>query len=763
MGLGPRGRGRAGPPRRAGPMITAILFGSLISGGWRLGPPSASAGRPRLRRPPGDACGDARTRRAADGRGLGRRLFYRSPLAGLCRSAPSPAVLAMAQSKGKGNVLTERDVTEEEKLAIGKTGSRVLETKFVHLPSNVQKACGDGAFKLAVQTELGLKMPPSKSLLETAIKRYRAQPTPEPAKTIRAPPRRRAPGPQFPVEPPPKWRPPRKAPAQLAIQDQKAGESAIVAVGPPTSMAAAAQYALRAHAGETEVVAHAPQIVKVKKAGGNWEEYTSQTKAARKVPGLTRSILRDIFGGKASDKFEACLVSKERPINKQKAYQRAADVLGLRFNISKATDPDAYALELVPRVVLPPSVKERPKSWKALLEYVKSLSSRDQRVLSEQTRRAENERVLKLCEASGIVGREVQRQLRREEAEASALATEAAHVDLEQLGYFDEDGVRDDEDFLVDKENVQVSFIPDYVSRPDGPAKVRYKDKCTELKAADWKLRVGFGPGNVLIEHDGVVEATLRRPTSAHASVLSMELASGKTGRKHGGIGGSYFATLTARQEPWEYLRQRFHDPWLQLSRVGFHEAPIYRTAATTCDGQVVDGAGTTVLGLFLTADGPDLIGEFDNELFRLSEMLRATTRAAPQLSHRVRAGYRRDMHGTGRNPSIELCRPPRYSGPTKLALRKLQFAKTHDFPIIHEVMRRCIAHCVTFELVAYSEIAPDRPRFHVDSAVALLLSALQMKSVTMKEGANLQRSKQHFTRADLAQMEECSDGDSVI
>ena len=167
--------------------------------------------------------------------------------------------------------------------------------------------------------------------------------------------------------------------------------------------------------------------------------------------------------------------------------------------------------------------------------------------------------------------------------------------------------------------------------------------------------------------------------------------------------------------------------------------------------------------GLFLTDDGPDLIGEFDNELFRFSEMLRATTRAAPHLSKRVKAGYRRDMHGTGRNPSIEFCRPPRYRGPTKLALRKLQFTKTHGFPIIHEVMRRCIAHCVTFELVAYSEIAPDRPRFHVDTAVALLLSALQMKSVTMKEGANLKRSKQHFTREDVAQMEECSGDDSVI
>ena len=144
MGLGPRGDGRAGPRRRAGPMTTAILFGFLLVGGWRLGPPSASAGPPRLRRPPGDVCGDARTRRAADGCGLGRRLFYRSP------NAPSPAVLAMVKPKGRENLLRDNDMNEEEKHALGKTDSRVLETKFVHLPSNVQTACRDGAFKRAV-------------------------------------------------------------------------------------------------------------------------------------------------------------------------------------------------------------------------------------------------------------------------------------------------------------------------------------------------------------------------------------------------------------------------------------------------------------------------------------------------------------------------------------------------------------------------------------------------------------------------------------
>ena len=89
MGLGPHGDGRAGPaPRWTDDHSHA--FGSLLVGGWRRGPPSASAGPPRLRAARGLRATCVATLglvRAADGRGLGRRLFYRSPRAGLCRSA----------------------------------------------------------------------------------------------------------------------------------------------------------------------------------------------------------------------------------------------------------------------------------------------------------------------------------------------------------------------------------------------------------------------------------------------------------------------------------------------------------------------------------------------------------------------------------------------------------------------------------------------------------------------------------------------------
>ena len=135
----------------------------------------------------------------------------------------------MAQSRGKGNVLTDKDMTEEEKHALGKTGARLLETPtHAHLARNMQRACRDDAFRRAVRTELGLKMPPASTLLETAIKLYRAQPTPEPPKSIRAPPKRR--GPPSPSPSPQ----PKRAAKVLTEQDQNTDESAVVAVARPT-------------------------------------------------------------------------------------------------------------------------------------------------------------------------------------------------------------------------------------------------------------------------------------------------------------------------------------------------------------------------------------------------------------------------------------------------------------------------------------------------------------------------------------------------
>jgi hypothetical protein len=80
------------------------------------------------------------------------------------------------------------------------------------------------------------------------------------------------------------------------------------------------------------------------------------------------------------------------------------------------------------------------------------------------------------------------------------------------------------------------------------------------------------------------------------------------------------------------------------------------------------------------------------------------------------------------------------------------------------ELDHRCILNSVAFEFLAYRDPSVGG-KWHVDRAKDLLLSQLQMKSVTMKEDANLKRSKQHFTREDVARLEECGDSedDSVI
>ena len=87
-----------------------------------------------------------------------------------------------------------------------------------------------------------------------------------------------------------------------------------------------------------------------------------------------------------------------------------------------AADLDAAVSELVDRAVLPDSVKVRPPSWEGLLRCVVSLPSRDQRVLVEQTRRAEDERVRKLNTSNLFGARGAMIVSRRAKAAASAEA-----------------------------------------------------------------------------------------------------------------------------------------------------------------------------------------------------------------------------------------------------------------------------------------------------------------------------------------------------
>ena len=111
---------------------------------------------------------------------------------------------------------------------------------------------------------------------------------------------------------------------------------------------------------------------------------------------------------------------------------------------------------------------------------------------------------------------------------------------------------------------------------------------------------------------------------------------------------------------------------------------------------------------------------------------------------------------------SFQFVVPSRATGATPRTKRALQHLKDMGYPLMAELDHRCILNSVAFEFLAYRDPLVGG-KWHVDRAKDLLLSQLQMKSITMKEGANLKGSKQHFTRAELAPMEECSDDDSVI
>ena len=134
------------------------------------------------------------------------------------------------------------------------------------------------------------------------------------------------------------------------------------------------------------------------------------------------------------------------------------------------------------------------------------------------------------------------------------------------------------------------------------------------------------------------------------------------------------------------------------------------------------------------------------------------------RLAEGVYASTRRAQNGTDTPQvvSFQFVVPSRATGATQRTKRALQHLKDMGYPLMAELDHRCILNFVAFEFLAYRDPSVGG-KWHVDRAKDLLLSALQMKSVTMKEGANLERSKQHFTRADVARMEECSDDDSVI
>ena len=199
------------------------------------------------------------------------------------------------------------------------------------------------------------------------------------------------------------------------------------------------------------------------------------------------------------------------------------------------------------------------------------------------------------------------------------------------------------------------------------------------------------------------------------------------------------------------------------MQKLGFRL--VEEEAATTASGETIEGFGRRRFTFHVDEDGPDQMPALREEFLRFRGDLLCVTAKEKRLAPGVVASTRRAQSGSTDAPqvvSFQFVVPCRATGATPRTERALQHLKDMGYPLMAELDHRCILNSVAFEFLAYRDPSLGG-KWHVDRAKDLLLAQLQMKSVTMKEGANLERSKQHFTRADVARMEECSDDDSVI
>ena len=199
------------------------------------------------------------------------------------------------------------------------------------------------------------------------------------------------------------------------------------------------------------------------------------------------------------------------------------------------------------------------------------------------------------------------------------------------------------------------------------------------------------------------------------------------------------------------------------MKKLGFRL--VEEEAATTASGETIEGFGRRRFTFHVDEDGPDQMAELQEEFKRFREDLLCVTAQEKRLAEGVYASTRRNQSGGTDAPqvvSFQFVVPSRATGATPRTERALQHLKDMGYPLMATLDHRCILNSVAFEFLAYRDPSVGG-KWHVDKAKDLLLSSLQMASVTMKEGANLKRSKQHFTREDVAQMEECSGDDSVI
>ena len=727
-------------------------------------------------------CGDARTRRAADGRDLGRRPSQVSKAAGPRIYCASPSTLVMTDPRQTQFARKHVDASECPKL--GAAGARLVESSdFAHVTGGLREKCRDEALRERVRQELKWDQPPTPSFLQEEVQKHRerakAPEKPKPPK--RRPPRARSP------PPPAKRSEPelelgqsiedlaaalgcdveelradlaRQAaaaaapPAPLAIQDQDTGESAVVAVAPRTTIVDAANYALRALAGGTHVTQRGAKKVMVRKVGDKWQEFKSGTEADRKVPGLKLGNVSALLGNRASpelrSKFEARLISDEQPISQKVAFADFASAIGLKHSLYKAAAKGAASLntcvaELVPRVVLPRSVEKVPESWIDLLKCAASLSELEKGVTFAQTRRAENERVLEFYRSNLSGGaRDALNQSRRLAAEADAVADDDADAAWIQDAVFDEDGLVTG--CTAQEDAVRVRFLDSWAPSWDNErVLVDFKGGLSEVKGGPWLKRFGWGWG----EHDGdsglsvapcraaagVIDeeiALLRRTTPAHAIAMTSAAACGDLNLGHKGVRGLCTFIASPRQPPPQYIRKLAFDPNDSLRAMGLVRRAV--TPATRHDGSSLDGFTIEEYDLCVPGQQWTMV-DLRAESLRLRPLLLATTSEDRRIAgSTVKVSYRRSENVV----TLVLCVPGRATrGPTERTIGVVAMLEAKGFPIYAWLTRRAIENCVPLEFLAYRDPTKGG-KYHIDRARNLLLSMLMMTSATMKEAAKI-------------------------
>ena len=562
-------------------------------------------------------------------------------------------------------------------------------------------------------------------------------------------------------------------PAPLGPRDLNT-DALVVATANPTTFEgfiAAAEYAIKSNDGENVFEGTQSRACKVLVVSAKeWRTFASRTEAEKALR-LKIGDLKAVIDGNVErirtairGKYEAHNVGL--PINREVAFVQVLRGLGVRLDEHKLrTDLVGYAFQVSQYIAFGAIGQSRPEGWGGVLERLKTLEKKDWLKLAVETAKGEAERVRQL-HASTLTGagRDALNELRQHAAVESRRLDEEAYQELLLLGHDLEGELQ--RAFATD---VTVLYVPHYVLDDGQPVYVMYKGKSVELKAGPWEYRFAFGDGGLGIGSAGgasnpygprgTLVATIKRPVAGDAAYLSRAAACGDRKLLHRGDGGGCAVTLTPRKPAWDVVRRHSFCSIKQMRKLGFR---LVRDApALTADGATIEGFGTSHFTFHLTEGGSDMMEALQEEFGRFRGDLLRVTRRDKRLAEGVSASLRRDKSGGIRTPpqvvSFMLTIPCRASGATARTVRALEHLQNAGYPLMAELNHRCILSSVAFEFLAYRDPAVGG-KWHFDKCVDFLLSALQMKSVTMKEDANLKGSKQHFTLAECRESEREDD-----